>query len=286
MKWKRMVNIILIVGVLLFAWILFAQWGMKFRLNDTDARKRFLADGVELSTGTVNVNDFFIHYAKTGSDSLPTIIFIHGSPGSWITYERFMKDKELLAKFRMISIDRPGFGYSEFGEAKNLEEQSKLISPLLEIFNNHKPVYIAGHSMGGPVAAQIAADNPNTFAGLVLLSAAIDPAEERKEKWRSLLLKSPWKQLVPGAFYQSNIELWYLKNDLVQLQNDLTKIHCRVWIVHGKKDVYVPVGNAEFAKKMLVNAKSVEMKLIPRANHFIHMLKYDEVKEVLLNLHE
>lgn len=90
----------------------------------------------------------------------------------------------------------------------------------------------------------------------------------------------------PGAFYQSNKELWYLKDDLLQLQNELSKIHCRVWIVHGIKDVYVPVGNAEFSKKMLVNAKSVEMKLIPRANHFIHTIKYDEVKEVLMRLHE
>lgn len=195
-----MVKALLIVAILLFAWIVYAQWGMKFRMSDNNARKRFLADGVELFTGTVNVNDFFIHYAKTGNDSFPTIIFIHGSPGSWMTYERFMKDKELLEKFRMISIDRPGFGFSEFGEAKNLKEQSQLISPLLEIFNNHKPVYIAGHSMGGPVAAQIAADNPNSFAGLILLSAAIDPSEERKEKWRLLFFKSPWKHLIPGHF--------------------------------------------------------------------------------------
>jgi pimeloyl-ACP methyl ester carboxylesterase len=286
MKWKRWVKIILIISVLLFAWIVFCQWGMKFRMNDTDARKRFLADGVELFTGTVNVDNFFIHYAKTGNDSLPTILFIHGSPGSWISYERYMKDKDLLKKYRMISIDRPGFGYSEFGQAKNLKEQSMLISPLLEIFNNHKPVYIAGHSLGGPVAAQIAADNPHSFAGLILLSAAIDPGEERKEKWRPFFFNSPWKYLVPGAFDQSNRELWYLKEDLLQLQHDLAHINCRVWIVHGKKDVYVPVGNAAFAQKMLVNAKSIETTLLPHANHFIHTLKYDEVKKVLMALQE
>lgn len=286
MKGKLLMKIILIVSILLFAWFLFAQWGMKFRISDTAARKKFLADGVELFTGTVNVNNFFIHYAKTGNDSLPTIIFIHGSPGSWITYERYMRDKDLLSKFRMIAIDRPGFGYSEFGEAKNLKEQSQLISPLLEIFNNRKPVFIAGHSLGGPVAAQIAADNPSSFAGLILLSAATDPEEERTEKWRPLFFNSLWKQFIPGAFYQSNKELWYLKKDLLQLKNDFSNITCRVWIVHGEKDVYVPLGNAEFSKKMLVNAKSVEMKIIPRANHFIHTLKYEEVKEVLMGLHE
>jgi pimeloyl-ACP methyl ester carboxylesterase len=286
MKPKRLMKVILIISVLLFVWIIFCQWGMKFRMSDNAARKRFLADGVELFTGTVNVDNFFIHYAKTGNDSLPTILFIHGSPGSWITYEHYMKDKDLLKKYRMISIDRPGFGYSEFGNAKNLEEQSKLISPLLEIFNNHQPMYVAGHSMGGPVAAQLVADNPESFAGLVLLSAAMDPAEERTEKWRPLFFKNPWKQLIPGAFLPSNTELWFLKKDLLRLEKDLYKIHCNVWIVHGNKDVYVPVGNAYFSERMLVNAKSIEMKIIPRANHFIHTIHYDIVKDVLMRLHE
>jgi GTP-binding protein EngB required for normal cell division len=51
-----------------------------------------------------------------------------------------MQDKELLNKYRMISIDRPGFGYSEFGDAKNLEDQSKLISPFVRSIQNGKPI--------------------------------------------------------------------------------------------------------------------------------------------------
>ena len=286
MKWKRLMKIIFIVGILLFAWFLFAQWGMRFRINDRDARKKFLVDGVELFTGTVNVNNFFIHYAKTGNDSLPTILFIHGSPGSWIAYEKFMKDKDLLAKFRMIAVDRPGFGYSEFGKAKNLKEQSQLISPLLSIFKNNKPLYIAGHSLGGPVEVQLVADNPRSFAGMVLLSAAVDPDEERPESWRPWLNIKPLSLFVPGAFLPSNKELWFLKGDLFQLQNDFYKITCPVWIIHGDKDVLVPVGNAEFAKKMLVNAKSVDVKILHRANHFIPALRYNEIKQVLLQLHE
>ena len=57
-----------------------------------------------------------------------------------------MQDKDLLTKFRMISIDRPGFGYSDFGDAKNLDEQSKLISPFVRSIKNDKPIYAIGHS--------------------------------------------------------------------------------------------------------------------------------------------
>jgi pimeloyl-ACP methyl ester carboxylesterase len=285
MNLKRLMKFILISCILLLAWFIFARYGMRFRMSDTDARKRFLVDGVELATGTVNVNGFFIHYAKTGNDSFPTILFIHGSPGSWIAYEKFMKDKDLLAKFRMIAVDRPGFGYSEFGKARNLKEQSQLISPVLAVFNNNKPIYIAGHSMGGPVAAQLVVDNPGVFTGMVLLSAAVDPEEERPEWWRPWLNKKPLNFFVPGAFLPSNKELWYLKKDLLQLKNEFYKITCPVWIVHGDKDVLVPVGNAAFAKKMLVNTKFVDVKILHRANHFIPVLRYNDIKGVLLQLH-
>ncbi|MFI5133532.1 MAG: alpha/beta fold hydrolase [Chitinophagales bacterium] len=278
-------KLIIVSAIFLLGWIVFAQYGMKLRISDTDARRKFLADGVQLSTGTASVNGFNMHYAKTGNDTSPTILFIHGSPGSWIAYEKYMKDKDLLAKFRMISIDRPGFGYSEFGKARNLKEQSRLISPLLDIFKNNKPLYIAGHSMGGPMTVRLVIDNPGVFSGMILLSAAVDPEEERPEKWRHLLLKPPFSFFVPGAFLPSDKELWWLKKDLWQMQDEFNSITCPVWIVHGDKDVFVPVGNADFAKKRLVNAKSVDVEILHGANHFIQTLRYNEIKEVLLQLH-
>jgi acylglycerol lipase len=36
------------------------------------------------------------------------------------------------------------------------------------------PMFVAGHSLGGLVAAHTAAKNPSQFAGLILHSAAID----------------------------------------------------------------------------------------------------------------
>jgi pimeloyl-ACP methyl ester carboxylesterase len=273
------------LSVFLILWLIMAQSCMKFRISDTEAKEKFAKAGVPIQLQTVMVDGFPMHYAETGNDSLPTLFFVHGSPGSWEAFSAYLQDKDLLQHYRMISIDRPGFGYSNFGDAKNLEQQSKLISPLLKLFQNNQPIYIIGHSLGGPMAVRLCVDNPGTFAGMVLLSASVDAKEEKPEKWRPWLYKTPLKFLVPGAFNPSNKELWFLKKDLVLLKNDFSKVTCPVWIMHGNKDDMVPVGNASFAKENLVNAKSVETIIIPGANHFIPWQHYDEIKKVLLELH-
>jgi pimeloyl-ACP methyl ester carboxylesterase len=276
----------IILGIILFAWLILAQSCMQFRISDTEAKKKFSEAGVSLFTETVTVNGFSIHYVKTGNDSFPTLFFVHGSPGSWDAFSQYLQDKDLLTKYRMVSIDRPGFGDSEYGNAKDLEDQSQLISPLLALLKNYKPVYVIGHSLGGPMAVRLAADNPESFSGIVLLAGSVDPAEEKPEKWRPVLYKTPLKFLVPGAMRPSNEELWYLKKDLLLLKKDFSKITCPVYIVHGDKDNLVPVGNAAYAKQMLVNAKKVETKIIPGASHFIPWEHYKEIKEVLMKLGE
>jgi predicted alpha/beta-fold hydrolase len=158
---KRKVLRRLLIGflILITAWLLFAQFTMKFRTSDKESKEKFSKNGVALVTETITINGFKMHYAKTGADTLPTLFFVHGSPGGWNAFEKYMQDKDLLSKYRMISIDRPGFGYSQFGDAKNLQEQSGLISPLVKSFQNGKPVYAVGHSLGGPMIVKLQIDN-------------------------------------------------------------------------------------------------------------------------------
>ena len=276
----------LLIGSLLFiaCWLTFAQCSMKQRIPDNKAKKNFLNNGVTLITDTCEIDGFKLHYVKTGNDSLPTLFFIHGSPDSWDRYEKFMQDKDLLSKFRMIAIDRPGFGYSQFGDAKNLADQSRLISQFVRSIQNNKPIYAVGHSYGGAVVIQLQTDNIDLFDGLILLAGAVDPKQEKPEKWRYIMRVPPLKYFLPGAYRPSNTELVYLKKDLVELEKEWEKITCPVWILHGDKDTYVPVANADFAKKKLTKAASVDVKILPGAEHFITHERYQDVKEVLMRL--
>src|SRR5687767_4154683 len=113
----------IILGVVLIFWIVFAQSCMTFRKADEEMAKQFESNGVKLKTATEQIDGRRIHYAQTGVDTLSTLVFIHGTPGSWNAFADYLEDKDLLQKYRLISIDRPGFGYSDFGKAENLQRQ-------------------------------------------------------------------------------------------------------------------------------------------------------------------
>jgi pimeloyl-ACP methyl ester carboxylesterase len=271
-------------GIILLLWLVLAQSCMTFRKSDADARKEFAAAGVSINLSKIVVDGRNIHYAMTGSDTLPTLFFIHGSPGSWDAFQKYMKDSDLLKRYRMVSVDRPGFGHSDYGDPAHLGRQSELISPLFTVLDNHRPKYLIGHSLGGPMVVKLAADNAGVFSGLVILAGSIDPGEENPEKWRPWLFKTPLNYLVPGAMRPSNEELWYLKKDLIDLKGDFVRITCPVWLVHGTVDPLVPYGNVDYGKKMLVNARSVEVIPLAGANHFIPWTRYDVIKGVLMKL--
>ncbi|MGL6268777.1 MAG: alpha/beta fold hydrolase, partial [Chitinophagaceae bacterium] len=178
-----MIRSIIFLLAILFAWVILAPGCMTFSKSDQKAQAQFKRKGLELKTANLKVNNRNIHYTRVGNDSLPTLIFIHGSPSSWTAFEDYMQDSALLFHFRMISVDRPGFGSSDFGEAVNLAEQSLLLLPILDAEKNGKPVYLAGHSLGGPLVVKIAADYPTALKGIMIISGSIDPALEPAEKW-------------------------------------------------------------------------------------------------------
>jgi pimeloyl-ACP methyl ester carboxylesterase len=274
----------IVFSIVLIFWVILAQSCMSFRVADETAKKQFRDKGIDLITQTISVNNRQLHYAKTGANDLPTIVFIHGTPGSWNAFENFLKDKQLQQKFRLISIDRPGFGNSNFGKPLNLASQSIIISPLFDHIKNGLPVFLVGHSLGGPMVVKLAADNPNVFSGIVLLAASNDPAAEKPEKWRPVLYKTPLKYLVPGALRPSNEELWYLKNDLVLLKEDFKKVNCPVHIVHGTKDVLVPFSNVAYTQKILQHNLQVQTTVFEGENHFLPWARFSEIKNLLLQL--
>lgn len=279
-----MMRSVMVFVILLVVWLVAAPGCMTFRTADKEMVKRFQEKGVPLRIVTQRVEGRNIHYAATGNDTFPTLVFIHGTPGSWDAFAGYLQDSLLLRQYRLISIDRPGFGYSDFGQPEHLLRQSELISPILQKLNNGRPMYLAGHSLGGPLIIQLAADNPSLIGALVMISGSVDPAEEKPEKWRPWLFNTPLNLLVPGAFRPSNKELWFLKKDLVQLQQEFASISCPVYFIHGASDTWVPPGNVAYAKKLLVNAKRINELIIPGGNHFIPWTKYSEIRDVLLKV--
>lgn len=283
---KTMKKIFFYSILLLTIWVILSQCLlMRNRWSDAKAYKVFANKNVPLQLLDTIINNHKIHYAVSGDTNLPTLVIIHGSPGSWMNYMHYMWDTSMRKKFRIVAIDRPGFGYSDFGKAQNLQTQANLILPIIEKLKTAKPIYLMGHSLGGPLVVQLAASNPTIVKKLIIVAGAIDVSQEKKENWRHFMNNKPFYWLLPGAFGPSNTELLYLKKDLITLQSEFKMITCDVLFVHGDKDTWVPIQNIAYGISMMTNATSLNADTIKNADHQIPWKNEDRLKEILLGLY-
>lgn len=275
----------LLVFILFCSYLLFCQSCMRMRMTPKKTTAYFSKTNTTFKDVTYKISEIHqIHYIETGDATKPTLLFLHGSPGSWDAYKKYLSDQELQKKYRLIAIDRPGFGYSNFNEAANLNKQANLILPFIISKNNGQPITLIGHSMGGPVAVKLATKNPNLFKNIVILAGAIDPKAETPEEWRPILMAKPIRYLIPGAFRPSNDELWWLKEDLIDMKFQLYKIKSNVIIIHGTEDSLVPYSNVVFMEKAFKNAQKIETISIDKADHFIPWTHYEIIKKSLIGL--
>ena len=202
MRFKKIMRRTIIYSFSLLAvWLLLAQcFIMRNRWSDKKAYRVFKSKNVPLTIFDTLINKRHLHYAVCGNDSLPTLVFIHGSPGSWMNYMQYMWDEDMRKKFRIVAIDRPGFGYSDFGKAMHLQEQCKIIMPVIEKLKNNQSLFLVGHSLGGPIVAKLAADNSSLFNTVIIIAGALDVSQEKKETWRKLMNVKPMYWGLPGAF--------------------------------------------------------------------------------------
>ena len=274
----------LIFGTLTVVYLLTCQSCMTMRTSKKEAKSFYNDAKVAFTDSTIAIDEYKIHYMETGLKSNPTLFFVHGSPGSWDAYKDYLKDSLLLKKYRMIAVDRTGFGYSDFGEAQDLDNQAKILENVLDKLKINKNIYLIGHSYGGPLIVKMAVDRPNDYKEIVVLAGAVDPDAEKPELWRLLFKAKPVRYFVPGALRPANDELWWLKEDLIRMKPKLSNIKCDVILVHGTKDDLVPYSNAAFMQKEFVNAKSFELVSIKDANHFIPWTHFDTIRKKLLDL--
>ena len=107
----------------------------------------------------------------------PAVVMIHGLGGQMQNFARVIP---LLQDYRVIAIDRAGAGRSQPaapGES-TLAMQAALVAEVMEARGVGSAV-IVGHSLGGAVALQLAADRPDLVSGVVTIGALTRPVHPR-----------------------------------------------------------------------------------------------------------
>lgn len=268
---------------LVLGYLLFANSCMTMRTSPKKTAAFFQEKNVAYLDETLELHGKDLHYIQTGNKDGQTLVFVHGSPGSWDAYKAYLTDSVLLKSFRIIAPDRPGFGKSNFRRSMGLKPQAILLNELLRQLDNGKPQTLIGHSYGGPLIVQMALEQAGLYENLVILAGALDPAAEKPEKWRKPLTWFPLKYLVPGALKPSNDELWMLKEDLKVMQPQLNQLTQRTLIIHGEEDKLVPYQNVPFMEKHFSNVDSLKVISIEKENHFIVWDQEQLVKNSILS---
>jgi pimeloyl-ACP methyl ester carboxylesterase len=278
-------KIALLIFLILFSTLVISLHSCTFRMSPSEIDQYFASRNLSATQHHYKTGFRDIHYVKAGDDTKPLVVFIHGSPGSLSAFIDFLTDTTLRSHALLITTDRPGFGYSNFGNGEpSLQKQSAALKPILEQHKTNQPIILVGHSLGGPLIAQMAIDYPDLVKGLIIVAGSIDPTLEPNETWFRAPLATPFLSWVlPRSFRASNEEIYKLKPELERMLPLWQDIKCPVIVIQGTKDELVPKENADFAKRMMTNT-TVDLVLIDGMNHFVPWSHPHLIKQAILKM--
>ncbi len=116
-----------------------------------------------------------LHYVDTGGPG-PVAVMLHGLYGQLRNFSYALADE--LSGYRLILVDRPGWGYSTVtGTQPTVEEQARMVADLIDALGLTRPLLV-GHSMGGAVALALALNHPAKVRAVALIAPLTQPMRE------------------------------------------------------------------------------------------------------------
>ena len=255
---------------------------MQFRTSSKKVIKRFEERDLSVSVENEKIEGHEIRYVMVNKEAseLPMLVFVHGAPGSSDNFYQFMEDPDLYSRFRMISLDRPGYGYSGFGKSvTSIESQARIINDIVHRYSKDS-VILVGHSFGGPIAAKAAYLSPETYSSVIMLAPAVDPENEKIFKIAYLGYRAPFRWITPRSWKVAADEKLTHIAELKKMESDWADMTTPLIHMHGDKDRLVPFANLEFSKRM-INPEILEVIHLEGEDHFLPWTQKTLIKETI-----
>lgn len=229
----------------------------------------------------ITINDIKINYKTTGNGQ--DVLLLHGwgcSLEIWKTLQ-----SQLEKKFKVTSIDFPGFGKSdEPKEIWGVEEYTRCTEQLIEKLGLKNPVLI-GHSFGGRVSILLSSRNEYVEKVVLTDSAGIKPQNTKISvsrifsKMKKISTKivgekitekivRPFANSLASEDYKnaSGIMKEILKKVIDEdLQAEMPKIKAPTLLIWGEKDTATPLSDALIMEKLIPDAGVV---IFPNCTHY------------------
>jgi pimeloyl-ACP methyl ester carboxylesterase len=111
------------------------------------------------------------HYRENGDPGAPLLVLLHGFGDSFTTWEGWVR--ELTPQFHIISLDFPGHGLTRapVGSTLSGDNLADFVDAFAAALSLPK-FAVAGNSMGGGAAWELAVRHPDRVNALILVDAA------------------------------------------------------------------------------------------------------------------
>lgn len=110
------------------------------------------------------------HFIKTGPETAPPLVFLHGYADSWRSAEPLIP--HLARHFRIFALDQRGHGQSDDDFDRFTIDDFAADAADFIRWVIGRPVTLVGHSLGSLVAQRVAAENKDLVSRLVLIGSA------------------------------------------------------------------------------------------------------------------
>lgn len=261
---------------------------VQFRRSDEELKRIFAERNINASIQYYQTYGRRLRYSSAGDTSLPVLLMLHGSPGSISYYSGRFADSAIRNRFRVYAVDRPGYGYSGFGDPEpSIELQAKMIRPVLDSLNKvHHPVIVMGGSYGASVACRMAMDYPDLIDGLVLTGPALGPGMEKMFWFTPLIENWSIRWFIPRLFRSANTEKMHHRKELEKMLPYWKNIRVPVVYLQGEKDNLIDTSNAGFARQHLINASSLDIRFIKNRYHRLAQFEWPTIRQAILEVYE
>jgi pimeloyl-ACP methyl ester carboxylesterase len=242
---------------------------------------------------------------QPGRRARPTVVLFHGLGASSTSF--FQVIPFLRQAYRVVAPDLPGYGWSRPPRGREFLTFAELVHVAEKFLARVAPrgAYLAGNSMGGWIAAKLAATRPDLVRGVALLNPG-GPAL-RAEDWvdfaRIIMAEEhgaidEWLQRV---FHKPPLLMRLFKRDFQRIMRrpsvsqvmaslqaedflsdeEMEKVRCPAVLVWGERDRFIPEGCRSFYLKKL---KGVRYEPVPDCGHCPQLECPHRTAEILLEL--
>ncbi|TSD87651.1 alpha/beta hydrolase [Mycobacterium sp. KBS0706] len=236
-----------------------------------------------------------VHYIDEGEPGWRPVLYASGTGTSARAFgmTEYLRSLRTRLKLRFISVERNGFGDTEFRPGWTTKDYATEVRAVLDHLGIQQTAALA-ISGGGPYLAEIAAEMPDRLISLHFLAATSGFGPEKKactmseaeltgmmkvaqnpEDWWAYPETSPTRK-IPGfadRAYEEGARTYFIRGQMGDLRGqvaeyrryctepkaDVTKVQVPVYVYQGTADTSVPLDQAQYWQSQFPNLRKARI---------------------------